>query len=38
MDLLKEVFETQTSCLKDHDDFIEIGEGKIKIFVKEQEN
>ena len=38
MGLLKEVFESQTSYLKDHEDFIEIGEGKIKAFVKVQEN
>ena len=38
MGLLKEVFESQISCLKDHEDFVEIGEGKIKVFVKVQEN
>ena len=38
MDLLKEVFEEQISCLKDHEEFVEIGQGKIKVFVREQEN
>jgi hypothetical protein len=38
LDLLREVFEAQTLCLKDHEDFVEIGEGKIKTFVKPQEN
>ncbi len=31
---LREVFEAQMACLKDHEDFSEIGEGKIKMFVK----
>ncbi len=38
LDLLKEVFDEQTSCLRDHEEFAEIGEGKIKVFVREQEN